>query len=142
MLAATPPATTKIFLFRLLCFSNSKKAIFVFLYRISIIVFWKDAAKSKIDGYPSIYLVKDEQVIEFEDIVVHYLGFGENQLAKKALNMGLEQHPSSIVLMLLQSEILILDEATSALDNDTVQKVGKTIEKLKTVAGRVLNQWE
>lgn len=26
----------------------------------------KDAAKSKIDGYPSIYLVKDEQVIEFE----------------------------------------------------------------------------
>ena len=47
---------------------------------------------------------------EFEDIVVHYLGFGENQTAKKALNMGLEQHPSSIVLMLLQSEILILDE--------------------------------
>jgi thiol-disulfide isomerase/thioredoxin len=26
----------------------------------------KDAAKSKIDGYPSIYLVKDERVIEFE----------------------------------------------------------------------------
>ena len=47
---------------------------------------------------------------EFEDIVVHYLGFGENQTAKKALNMGLEQHPSSIVLMLLQSEIFILDK--------------------------------
>ena len=58
---------------------------------------------------------------EFEDIVVHYLGFGENQTAKKALNMGLEQHPSSIVLMLLQSEILILDEkydlANSLLDH-------------------------
>ncbi len=48
--------------------------------------------------------------LEFEDIVVHYLGFGEHQLAKKALKMGLDQHPSSHGLMLLQSEIFILDE--------------------------------
>ena len=47
---------------------------------------------------------------EFEDIIVHYLSFGEHQLAKKALKMGLEQHPSSHSLMLLQSEIFILDE--------------------------------
>ena len=47
---------------------------------------------------------------EFEDIVVHYLGFGENQLAKKALKMALEQHPSNYELMLLQSEIFILEE--------------------------------
>ena len=47
---------------------------------------------------------------EFEDIIVHYLSFGEHQLAKKALKMGLEQHPSSHGLMLLQSEIFILDE--------------------------------
>jgi len=47
---------------------------------------------------------------EFEDIVVHYLGFGENQLAKKALKMALEQHPGSYELMLLQSEIFILEE--------------------------------
>ena len=47
---------------------------------------------------------------EFEDIIIHYLGFGENQLAKKALKMALEQHPSSYELMLLQSEILILEE--------------------------------
>ena len=47
---------------------------------------------------------------EFEDIIVHYLSFGEHQLAKKALKMGLEQHPSSLGLMLLQSEIFILDE--------------------------------
>ena len=61
---------------------------------------------------------------EFEDIVVHYLGFGENQLAKKALNMGLEQHPSSIVLMLLQSEILILDEKYDLANNllDHIEK--------------------
>ena len=29
---------------------------------------------------------------EFEDIVIHYLGFGENQLAEKALKMGLIDH--------------------------------------------------
>jgi tetratricopeptide (TPR) repeat protein len=51
---------------------------------------------------------------EFEDIIVHYLGFGENQLAKKALKMALEQHPSSHELMLLQSEVFILDEKYSA----------------------------
>jgi tetratricopeptide (TPR) repeat protein len=47
---------------------------------------------------------------EFEDIIVHYLGFGDTQLAKKALRMGLDQHPSNIELMMLQSEIFILDE--------------------------------
>ena len=47
---------------------------------------------------------------EFEDIAVHYLGFGENQLAKKALKMALEQHPGNYELMLLQSEIFILEE--------------------------------
>ena len=47
---------------------------------------------------------------EFEDIIIHYLGYGEHQLAKKALKMGLEQHPSSHELMLLQSEVFILDE--------------------------------
>ena len=47
---------------------------------------------------------------EFEDIIIHYLGLGENQLAKKALKLALEQHPSSYELMLLQSEIFILEE--------------------------------
>ena len=47
---------------------------------------------------------------EFEDIVIHYLGFGENQLAEKAIKMGLDQHPGSHELMLLQSELLILDQ--------------------------------
>ena len=62
---------------------------------------------------------------EFEDIVIHYLGFGENQLAKKALKMGLEQHPSSHELMLLQSEIFILDEKY-----DMALKLLEFIEKI------------
>ena len=51
---------------------------------------------------------------EFEDIIIHYLGNGENQLAKKALKMGLEQHPSSLEIMLLQSEVFIMDEKYEA----------------------------
>ena len=35
---------------------------------------------------------------EFEDIVVHYLGFGENQLAKKALIWALNNIRSSLAL--------------------------------------------
>lgn len=47
---------------------------------------------------------------EFEDIVVHYLGYSKVQLAKKALRLGLEQHPGNVELLLLQSELLIMDE--------------------------------
>ena len=61
---------------------------------------------------------------EFEDIVTHYLGFGENQIAKKAIKMGLDQHPSSDVLLLLQSEILILDGKYDLANNllDYIEK--------------------
>ena len=62
---------------------------------------------------------------EFEDIIVHYLGYGENNLAKKALKMGLEQHPSSHELMLLQSEVFILDQKF-----DAALKLLDYIEKL------------
>ena len=62
---------------------------------------------------------------EFEDIVVHYLGFGEIQLAKKALKMGLEQHPDSNELLLLQSEIFILEEKY-----DSALKLLDYVEKL------------
>ena len=65
---------------------------------------------------------------EFEDIILHYLGFGDNQLAKKALKMGLEQHPSNVELMLLQSEIFILDEKF-----DNAVDLLNYIEKLVTL---------
>ena len=62
---------------------------------------------------------------EFDDIIVHYLGMGENQLAKKALKMGLEQHPTSHELLLLQSEVFILDEKY-----DAALKLLNYVEKL------------
>ena len=62
---------------------------------------------------------------EFEDIIVYYLGLGDNQLAKKALQMGLDQHPSCHELLLLQSELYIIDEKY-----DTALKLLECIEDL------------
>lgn len=47
---------------------------------------------------------------EFEDIILHYLDMGKSSLAKKALKLGLEQHPKSTGLKLVQVEMLVYDE--------------------------------
>jgi tetratricopeptide (TPR) repeat protein len=47
---------------------------------------------------------------EFEDIIMHYLDIGKTALAKKALKLGLEQHPNSTGLKLVQVEMLIYDD--------------------------------
>ncbi|MCD2258709.1 tetratricopeptide repeat protein [Psychroserpens luteolus] len=57
---------------------------------------------------------------EFENIIHHYLETGKIALAKKAVKLGLEQHPSSINLKLFQTELYVLenkfDEADKLLD--------------------------
>ncbi|MEO8774122.1 MAG: tetratricopeptide repeat protein [Gelidibacter sp.] len=47
---------------------------------------------------------------EFENIIQFYFENGRIARAKKALKLGLEQHPSSIVLKLFQVEIYILED--------------------------------
>ena len=58
-------------------------------------------------------------LVEFEEIIIHYLDVGKLSLAKKAVKLGLEQHPQSVDLKLLQVEIYIfeneLDKAFSLL---------------------------
>lgn len=49
--------------------------------------------------------------IEFENIIHHYIDFAQFSLAKKAIKMGMEQHPQNVELMLLKSELLLFDEA-------------------------------
>ncbi|MFD2824249.1 tetratricopeptide repeat protein [Lacinutrix iliipiscaria] len=57
---------------------------------------------------------------EFENIIHHYLNQGKVALAKKAIKLGLEQHPTSINLKLFKVEIYIfenyLDEADTLLN--------------------------
>ena len=47
---------------------------------------------------------------EFEEIILHYLDMGKANLAKKALKFGLEQHPKSTGLKLVQVEMLIYED--------------------------------
>jgi len=57
---------------------------------------------------------------EFENIIHHYLNQGKVALAKKAIKLGLEQHPTSVNLRLFRVEVYIfenhLDKADSLLN--------------------------
>ncbi|MEC7173528.1 MAG: tetratricopeptide repeat protein [Bacteroidota bacterium] len=61
-------------------------------------------------------MLKTNQVLffdalEFENIIHHYIDFAQFNLAKKAIKMGMDQHPQNVELMLLKSEILLFDGA-------------------------------
>src|SRR5690554_3671400 len=47
---------------------------------------------------------------EFENIILYYLDTGKTNLAKRALKLGLEQHPKSTGLKLVQVEMLIYED--------------------------------
>lgn len=49
--------------------------------------------------------------IEFENIILYYIDLGKFNLAKKALAIGMDQHPKNIELMLLKTEILLFEGA-------------------------------
>lgn len=53
---------------------------------------------------------------EFENIILHYLDSGKLNLANKALKLGLEQHPNSIGLKLVEVELLIFQNKLEAAD--------------------------
>lgn len=46
---------------------------------------------------------------EFEQIVEHYLEAGKMTMARKAVRLGLSQHPASVEIRLLQAEIYVFD---------------------------------
>jgi len=46
---------------------------------------------------------------DFEDIIHHYLNHGKIALAKKAIKIGLKQHPGNIELKLLEVEVLVFE---------------------------------
>ena len=46
---------------------------------------------------------------DFEEIIHHYLNNGRVNLAKKAIRMGLQQHPHALELRLLDIEVLVFE---------------------------------
>ncbi len=53
---------------------------------------------------------------EFENIIHHYLENGKISLAKKAVKMGLAQHPTSVNLKLFKVEILVFEDKLDLAD--------------------------
>ncbi|MBU2527210.1 MAG: hypothetical protein KKC03_11470 [Bacteroidetes bacterium] len=69
---------------------------------------------------------------EFEDIIHHYLEGGKITLAKRALKMGLQQHPSSIDLRLFQVEIYLFEDKLELAERliDTLEKIDPNNEEI------------
>ena len=53
---------------------------------------------------------------EFENIIHHYLNQGKIALAKKAIKLGLDQHPTSINLKLFKVEVYVFEDKLSEAD--------------------------
>ena len=53
---------------------------------------------------------------EFENIIHHYLEVGKIALAKKAIKLGLDQHPASTNLKLFQVEVFIFENKLNEAD--------------------------
>jgi len=53
---------------------------------------------------------------EFESIIHHYLNLGKIALAKKAIKLGLQQHPTSINLKLFKVEIFVFEDKLNDAD--------------------------
>ncbi|MCI2230123.1 tetratricopeptide repeat protein [Polaribacter sp. MSW13] len=65
-------------------------------------------------------------LVEFEEIIIHYLEVGKHSLAKKAVKLGLEQHPTSVDLKLLQVELYVFEN-----ELDKASLLLKIIERLE-----------
>lgn len=69
---------------------------------------------------------------DFEDIIHHYLNHGKMSLAKKAIKIGLQQHPHVITLKLLHVEVLVFEDKLEMAQNllDELQTVDNANEEI------------
>ena len=67
---------------------------------------------------------------DFEDIIHHYLNNGKISLAKKAIKIGLQQHPDAMNLKLLNVEVLVFE--------NNLEVAEKILDKLQVVDSVIL----
>ena len=79
---------------------------------------------------------------EFENIIHHYLENGKIALAKKAIKMGLEQHPTSVNLKLFKTEIFILEDKLEEADRmlDELYEIEPSNEEIYIQKASVLSK--
>ncbi len=69
---------------------------------------------------------------DFEDIIHHYLNNGKISLAKKAIKIGLKQHPGAMDLRLLDIEVLVFENNLEVAEKllDELQLMDSTNEEI------------
>ncbi|MEM8928022.1 MAG: tetratricopeptide repeat protein [Bacteroidota bacterium] len=79
---------------------------------------------------------------DFEEIIHHYLNQGKVALGKKAIQIGLEQHPHAAELKLLKVEVLVFEdsfvEAESILDE--LQELDASNEEIYIQRANILSK--
>ncbi len=64
---------------------------------------------------------------DFEEIIHHYLNHGKVALAKKAIKIGLQQHPACVELKLLDVEVLVFE--------NNLELAERMLDELQVLAG-------
>lgn len=79
---------------------------------------------------------------DFEDIVHHYLNNGKISLAKKGIKIGLQQHPDSTELKLLQVEVMVFENNLSAAETllDELQSLDASNEEIYIQRANILSK--
>jgi tetratricopeptide (TPR) repeat protein len=69
---------------------------------------------------------------DFEEIIHYYLNNGKISLGKKAIQIGLQQHPNSMELKLLQVEVLAFEDKFDAAETllDEIQNINVANEEI------------
>ena len=69
---------------------------------------------------------------DFEDIIHHYLNNGKISLAKKAIKIGLQQHPDAVELKLLHIEVLVFENKLEIAEKmlDELQELDANNEEI------------
>ncbi|WP_396592073.1 tetratricopeptide repeat protein [Allomuricauda sp. R78024] len=69
---------------------------------------------------------------DFEEIIHYYLNNGKVSLGKKAIQIGLEQHPNSLELKLLRVEILVFEDKFETAEKllDELQNIDSHNEEI------------
>ncbi len=79
---------------------------------------------------------------EFENIIHHYLNQGKVALAKKAIKLGLEQHPTSVNLKLFKVEIFVFENKLKEANNmlDELHNLEPTNEEIYIQKANILSK--
>ena len=79
---------------------------------------------------------------DFEEIIHHYLNQGKVSLGKKAIEIGMQQHPHSAELKLLKVEVLVFEDQFQAAEAilDELQEVDASNEEIYIQRANILSK--